>query len=884
MLHLTPGTGAVERYGQEAGVVGARINTLLTDADGSIWVGAFRGGLLRAQPSLTRPLRFEAPDVPRLEADETFRSLVRDPQGRLWAGGTHGLAMREGAVWRRFTTSDGLADDAVSYLAVDQDGAVLVTYWERPGVDRVELAQGRLVVEHPAKTPARMVYALGEDAAHRWLWLGTGAGLDIVAPEGTRHFTRSDGLPSDDFDANAFLADPGGDVWLGTSSGLVRFHPAFDRGAPPPPPTIFTSAFLGGRPFSATGASARHDENTLEAHFAGLSFVNESRVAYAVRLVGFEAAWREVTTTEVRYTNLEPGRYSLEVRARVAEGAWGPVASRGFEIRRAVWQTWPFRALLGLMLIALAGAAWRWRSAARRSELALRERDERLRSVFSTMAEGVVVHDASGRIASWNGAATSQFGTSADAVIDSRWQVTREDGQPLALAQLPWVRAAREATVLPHAILRIDRDGERRWLSVSSAQVRLVDGGPSHGVVSSLTDVTELRRGREELIVATRAATEANEVKSRFLATMSHEVRTPLNAVLGFAKLGLEGGSLEEVRGYLRIIARAGAGLLGIVNDLLDFSKIEAGRLEIEQVRFELHATLRDVVQVFEAAASAKGVRLSLLISPALPRNVLGDALRVGQVLSNLLSNAIKFTTAGFVELAAEPIDGGVAITVRDSGIGMTAEQLERIFEPFRQAESTTSRRFGGTGLGLTISRNLARAMGGDVTVSSTPGQGSSFVFRCRLSSAPEEVGGAEPSDASRHQLALSGQRVLLVEDNKVNQLLAKALLERAGVVVTIANDGREGLQAVVANPGSFDAILMDVQMPEMDGLEASTRIREALGPAAPPIIAMTANGFESEREATRATGMVAHLTKPIDVAVLYATLAEWIGRTGGST
>jgi CheY-like chemotaxis protein len=267
---------------------------------------------------------------------------------------------------------------------------------------------------------------------------------------------------------------------------------------------------------------------------------------------------------------------------------------------------------------------------------------------------------------------------------------------------------------------------------------------------------------------------------------------------------------------------------------------------------------------------------------------VLGDPLRVRQVLTNLLSNAVKFTAAGGrVSLTVSPVGEGQALrfSVRDTGIGMEPSEVARLFRPFSQADATTTRRFGGTGLGLSISRDLARLMGGDITVTSVAGQGSVFDFQVvqpALIAEQQLAGEVAPPGARVDGTAgrqLQGRRVLLVEDNRVNQLLARKLLEKVGVQVTLAENGLQAVEVACRDAGAFDAILMDIQMPEMDGLDATRAIRSRLGPACPPIIAMTAHALGTQRDQCLAAGMVAHLAKPVDVPMLYEVLARWVRR-----
>jgi signal transduction histidine kinase/ActR/RegA family two-component response regulator len=455
------------------------------------------------------------------------------------------------------------------------------------------------------------------------------------------------------------------------------------------------------------------------------------------------------------------------------------------------------------------------------------------------------------------------------------WEILREDGTVFPELEQPAALTRATGAAQRRVIMALRRGTATRWLSVSSEPLRSSPGG-TFAAVTTLTDVTELRRGREELQSATRRATEASELKSQFVANMSHELRTPLNAVLVLSRLGVEEPSLDKVHEYLGIIQRSGEGLLGLVNDILDLSKIEAGKLGVERIPFLLHALVREIAQTLEPMIEARHLRFSVTWADGVPDAVMGDPLRVRQVLTNLLSNATKFTEKGFIELHVSHRDGQVAFVTRDSGIGITGAQQERLFAAFSQADSTTTRRFGGTGLGLAISRSLARAMGGDLTVSSVAGEGSTFTFTVPLPAASgADASALRPATRQLAPAELAGRRALLVEDNKVNQLVARMLLQKAGMQVTLAEDGRAGLEAVVAAPDAFDVVLMDVQMPVMDGYSATAAIRAQLGAAAPPVVAMTANAMVEQQGESLRAGMAAHVSKPIDVNELYAVLVR---------
>ncbi len=570
------------------------------------------------------------------------------------------------------------------------------------------------------------------------------------------------------------------------------------------------------------------------------------------------------------------------------------------------------------------------------------------------------------------------------------------------------------------------KDGSRFWCRLSGRAVDPAD--LAKGTVWIIDDVTAEHEAAEAMREAKRIAEEATQAKSAFLANMSHEIRTPMNAIIGLSHLALRTALDAKQRDYVSKVHNAGTSLLGIINDILDFSKVEAGKLNVESVPFRLDEVLDTASSLVAQKAADKGLELVFDVAADVPQGLIGDPLRIGQILTNLLSNAIKFTERGEigVRIRCPERTGGkvlLRVEVTDTGIGMTREQAARLFQAFSQADSSTTRKYGGTGLGLAISRRLVELMGGTIWVESEPGAGSTFGFTAWLGIGDEDsarrrvlpaalngarglvvddnpsareilsellralglnvgavASGEEAIDAVRradgdhpfdlvlldwkmpgldgietgrrirgaralaHQPrllmvtafgreelraeaeaagieaflvkpvsrstlfdalvglfapeegevaraaagvgdelpALAGARVLLAEDNEINQQIAVELLEGAGVAVDVASTGREVLERLECSPQGYDAVLMDLQMPDMDGLEATRRLRADPRFAALPVIAMTAHAMVEERERCLAAGMVDHIAKPIEPQAMFRTLARWAkGRAG---
>ncbi len=447
-----------------------------------------------------------------------------------------------------------------------------------------------------------------------------------------------------------------------------------------------------------------------------------------------------------------------------------------------------------------------------------------------------------------------------------------------ALARGEAVQGEREA---------MRRDGSRllmRFAAKAIDPLRPAEGG----TIWIAEDVTGARQAAQELARARDAAEAANQAKSAFLASTSHEIRTPLNGLLGMARLARQPG-LDATRRqlYLDQIAESAETLSQLISDILDLSRIEAGKLVVETAPFALDALLHSLQQAYGALADAHGLGFEVRLDPALPAWVQGDALRLRQVLVNLLHNALKFTASGQVSLQARvvPAPEGTAapwvrFEVHDTGPGIAPEARARLFQPFTQADQSITRRYGGSGLGLSISRELVQLMGGRIGVDSTPGQGSCFHLTLPLPAAPAPPAAAEA--AGQQDAVLQGVRAMLVEDNAVNMVIGVSLLEHWGLVVTQAEDGHQALQALDAAAAAgqpIQVVLMDVQMPGLSGYDTTRALRQRWPAAQLPVIALTAAALTSERDRAAACGMTDFITKPVDPARLREALLRALSR-----
>lgn len=652
-------------------------------------------------------------------------------------------------------------------------------------------------------------------------------------------------------------------------------------------------------------------------------------------------------------------------------------------------------------------------------QLVIHDTEARMYAILHTIADGIITFNESGIIEEFAANAERIFGYSAE-------EVTGQNISMLMPESDHWLhndylsRASMDARITggEREITGRHKDGSAFPLELAISGMVL--GGQRH-FTCMVRDITRRKRIQQELIAAKYDAELASQAKSHFLANMSHEIRTPMNAIIGFTHLCLQTELTSAQRDYLEKVSLSANLLLGVINDILDFSKIESGKLDMEKAPFSLEGVLKGVAAVVSIRAEEKHLEFLIDKEFRIPQLLIGDSLRLGQVLNNLANNAVKFTEAGEIEvrirLESQFLDRiMLRFTVRDTGIGMTSEQLEKLFQSFSQADVSTTRKYGGTGLGLAISKRLVELMGGQISVESAPGEGSTFTFDIPFTYLPDEARNLEylnvlkvlvvddndnarrlmlsclesfgieamgasgsleglaeveradgmdqpfscvaldwsmpglsgleaarrikqelplrqrpcviylsghkhtemiyesgaamlldavinkpvmasslydalmicssghgelppPVPASDIHADLAGLRVLLVEDNKFNQQLANTLLMRAGIEVGIADDGVEALQALQRE--RFDAVLMDMQMPKMDGLEASRLIRENPALADLPIIAMTANAMIGDRESCLAAGMNDYISKPIQYEAMYATLARWTHREG---
>jgi signal transduction histidine kinase/CheY-like chemotaxis protein/ligand-binding sensor domain-containing protein/HPt (histidine-containing phosphotransfer) domain-containing protein len=805
-----------------------------TPAGPVLWVGT-RAGLARCAAGRCQVFTPENSVLP----DHQVYTLLetREAEGPvLWVGTREGGLVRWSSGNQAGSGKRPIYNTRTSPLRNNWINALLETrsggrrfLWigTNGGVVRLDLSAGEprwLVLDEKsrqARLPSNVIYQMLEDARGR-IYLATNRGITRLTPRpgdpdayDVYTFTTRDGLAFDECNQVSSMVDRAGRLWVGTSTAVSWLDPSVPEPRLGPSPLHVERITVDGRELAPAGATLRLGERPAEVAFEYvlLSYFRETDIRYRVQLMEWEDTPSDWIPDPVR-------RYS-----QLPAGSY----------RFRVWARDAAGVISGPVEVPFVIPVSPWRTG--------------WAYLLYVAVAGLLV----GGGVRWRTAALQRRTRRLEKLV-------RERTESLALSEAESRERARRLAETVH----------------------------------------ELERSEKEAHLAKEEADRANRFKSQFLANMSHEIRTPMNAVIGMTSILASSPLTSEQREYVGTIRSSGESLLALLNDILDFSKIEAGKLAIEASPFALRQCVEEAADLLAAQAARKGLEIVCRVDPAVPALIESDATRLRQILVNLLDNAVKFTTSGEILVMVEateacsppPPEGSrdawvedrlveLRFAVRDTGIGIGAERMDRLFRPFSQADSSTSRLYGGTGLGLAICHRLAQGLGGRIWVESEPGKGSTFWFtiRCRVCDAhlPQAPRESEEAAGRSAGSGLPPLRILIAEDNVINQKVALLLLQRLGYAADVAADGEETLAALRRQ--RYDVILMDVQMPGMDGLEAARRIREEW-PAEerPRIIAMTANALQEDRETCLSAGMDGYLSKPVLLEDLREALCRGVG------
>ena len=742
------------------------IGQIIEDHEGYIWFGTYGTGVSRFNKK-TKELRHFRPDDSTsggFSGSNVF-ALMEDSKGTIWAGTSGGGLNRydrktESFVVYRNNPKDSLSisSDLINALAEDGHGNIWVG--TNNGLNLFDARTETFTALHVKDgLPNDVIYGIQEDT-RGYLWLSTNKGLTKFDPaKGTfRNYDGADGLQGNSYNRMSAFMNDKGEIFFGGLNGFNIFHSDSIADNPVVPEVYITNLEIFNKPVSP------HDENSplsksidktseitlsymqsvFSFDFASLNYTSSEKNQYAYKMEGFDREWTYTNASKAIYTNLNPGKYIFRVKGSNNDGIWNEKGTAlQIIITPPFWRTWTFKGIVAIALLA---------------------------AIYSFL----------------------------------RIRLSIINRQKVALEKE--VKKQTAAVMQQKEALEIEREQAER---------------------------------------ARREAEQANQAKSIFLATMSHEIRTPMNGVLGMTYLLAETDQTEEQREYTETIRNSGQALLTVINDILDFSKIDSGNLELEKQSFELRKCIEEVMDVFSAKASENAIDLIYQIDHNIPPHVKGDQHRLRQILINLISNAVKFTTRGEIFVGIDLIESknnflDIAFHVRDTGIGIPADKLSRLFKAFSQVDSATNRKYGGTGLGLVISQRLVELMGGKISVESQPGTGTTFKFNICCETG-EQVAAVQLPVLTGHD----GKKVLIVDENETNLRVLKTQLEQWKLSATLAFSGDEALKVLNGKNG-FDLALVDMHMPNISGLEVSKSIR--LKHPDLPIILISSIGDESKK------------------------------------
>lgn len=896
------------------------IRCLFEDRTGVIWIGTLGAGLSRFDEPSGDFITYSYQDgVKDGISSERVYAVIEDRAGRLWIGTSDGLNRLDRASGRFFAYFNdphnpvSLSHNLVMSLYQDSRGFLWVGTWGG-GVNRYDEARDRFDRFTELEGLANnVVYGILEDGQGK-LWFSTNNGLSRFDPLTLqfRNYDVTDGLQSNEFNANAHHRGLDGMLYFGGINGLTAFFPASIRENPYQPPLVISDFQIANRSVPIGSADSgngllrksiaytdslnlSYRDQIISFEYSALSFAAPEKNRYAYMMEGLEEDWNYVGSRRfVTYTNVPPGNYRFRVKGANHDGFWNEIGTFvDLTITPPFWRTVWFQILFALLMILLLQMLLSLRTRtlqrrktilehvvkARTQELTQQNEDlARLSLVAKHTDNGVLIMDDQGDVEWINEGFTRMYGYSYEQLLAERGRnmatVSHRDDFPLIFRKCV---DSRQPVVYENQCLT--RSGQERW-SQTVLNPILDDQGRVVKLVLIDSDITLLKKANERAERERAAAEEANQAKSSFLARMSHEIRTPMNGVIGFTDMLLETPLTPEQRDYLHTIKSSGESLLYLINDILDFSRIEAGNMAFERVDFNFEQLICESCEIVAPRAEFKEVELVCRIADDVPAYICSDPMRLRQVMINLLDNALKFTERGLVELSvgSRSEDGNryqLDIKVRDTGPGIPMEKQKTIFNAFTQADESISRRHGGTGLGLAICHQIALQMGGEITLVSEPGQGSTFTFRIPVDRSAREPSPAIPEGA------LTGKRVLIVDDNSNNLAVLDHILRSHGMLTRAIDDPFQVIPELERSRSAqaYDLCIIDILMPMTDGFVLARKIRQLPPPLADIPLLAYSSSITSQISQYRNAGFNAFLTKPIQKRKLLRTVWSLIER-----
>ncbi|RYE33107.1 MAG: response regulator [Sphingobacteriaceae bacterium] len=850
---LDPRTGKFKHYaiGHQPGQLeGKSIYGLFEDKKGNIWFSPEDGGVYEIRQSDKKMLRYlHQKNNSNSICDNTMQAFYEDHEGNIWMGGYNfGISIynpEKHSFTHINTRNSKLTSDVISAFYEDKLGNMWIGTMDG-GLNQYIINKQDFVAytEKEGAIDNTINYIAGDSGGN--IWISTIHGIFRLNPVTKRfkNYGYHNGLKSLEFNLGTGAALSNGRIAFGNINGFNIVDPKqlhFNNNKPVVAITgfeLFNKRIVPGAkdsPLMQSISSTKeiklnHSQSMFSIDFAALDYTIPENNTYAYKLDGFDNEWRYVGyERKATYTNLDPGEYIFNVKAANENGIWNEKETKiKITIVPPYWMTWWFRLISASVIVCAVYLFLLHKNSAERKQKIELENQVEIRTV--------------------------EIGKQASDLLTLNNELQHQKAE-IVLQSKELQEQTNSLEALLQELTR-QKDHEKQARLMAEA--------------------------------ARKEADQANLAKSTFLATMSHEIRTPLNGVLGMAALLAETKQTREQRDYNESIIKSGDSLLMVINDILDFSKIESGNLKLEPHQFSVRRCLEDVFKLFSYKATESGVCLHYQIDESIPQFLIADSLRLRQVLTNLVGNAMKFTHKGevVVKIASKCLNHqefNLYFEVIDTGIGIKEEQLAGLFQAFHQGDSSITRKYGGTGLGLVICQRLIELMGGEVSVTSSYGNGSNFKFYIKCSKVTGAAGEVIESVVDHNSVTKNSLfsaefsvsyplEILIAEDNQMNQKLILRILSKLGYDVHLANDGTEVLDYLKKK--RYDVILMDIQMPNLDGLETTKLIREQYG-TYPVITAMTANALSEDKDNCLNAGMDFYVSKPLSIELLKNKLVE---------